>query len=252
MRGAAASLPGAIDDLVMNAGGFGGPEPFAATCDGVASIVAANVFGHAVLLDSLIGSRLLKRSAVLAGSEAARGVPAMGIKRPVIEDGSTEAFAHLCDGSTFRSGKTAPAAAYAWTKLIGALWMNGLARAHPDLKLLTMSPGGTANTSVMDFMPQPGRFIIGKILVPRVFPLFGMAHAVDVGARRLVEAVLNDRFRSGVFYASRTKVTGPVVDQATLFPALGDPVVQDNAAAAMRRFVERATASEAPHQSRRA
>jgi hypothetical protein len=82
-------------------------------------------------------------------------------------------------------------------------------------------------------------------MVPHVFPLFGMAHSVEVGAKRLVDGLLVDEYKSGVFYASKTKVTGPVVDQAALYPELGDVKLQDNASAAVQRFVKSSSAPEA-------
>jgi hypothetical protein len=90
----------------------------------------------------------------------------------------------------------------------------------------------------MDFMPPSARFLIEDVLVPHVFPLFGMAHTVEAGAKRLVDGLFADGYKSGAFYASKTKVTGPVVDQATLYPELGDVKLQDNAAAAVQRFVK--------------
>ncbi len=73
------------------------------TRDGVAETIAANILGHAVLLDGLIERKLLTRAVVLAGSEGARGVPAMGINRPISKSGSVEEFVAPCDVNTFRS-----------------------------------------------------------------------------------------------------------------------------------------------------
>ena len=59
----------AVDDLVMNAGGTGGPEPLALTADGVTEIFAGNVLGHVVLFDELARAGRLRRNAVYVGSE---------------------------------------------------------------------------------------------------------------------------------------------------------------------------------------
>jgi hypothetical protein len=64
-----------------------------------------------------------------------------------------------------------------------------------------------------------------------------MGHGLEVGAKRMVDAVLDLRFRSGVFYGSR-KPTGEIIDQTELFPALADSTTQDNAAEALLRFAE--------------
>ncbi len=101
VRAALKSLSGPIDDLVMNAGGSGGKTPLALTRDGVTQIFASNVLGHVILLDELIRSGRLKRAAVFAGSEAARGIPKLGMKRPALKTSSADEFASLCDGSFF-------------------------------------------------------------------------------------------------------------------------------------------------------
>src|SRR6476661_610889 len=59
--------------VVMNAGGTGGSTPLALTADGVTEVFASNVLGHAALLESLIAADALTDTAVLVGSEAARG-----------------------------------------------------------------------------------------------------------------------------------------------------------------------------------
>jgi NAD(P)-dependent dehydrogenase (short-subunit alcohol dehydrogenase family) len=232
-----AQLSDPIDDLVMNAGGFGGKEPFKITRDGVAEIIASNVLGHAVLLEGLLKRGLLKRSAILAGSEAARGVPQMKLKQPVVHTGSVKEFMDVCDGSRFKVDQASTNAGYGWAKLVGALWMAHVARSHPELKMLTMSPGGTAGTGAADVYPQPARFFVKYVVMPGLMPLLGMGHKLEVGAKRMVDAVLEPNFRSGIFYGSR-KTSGPIIDQSELFPALSDVTLQDNAAEALRRFAE--------------
>ena len=239
VRRAVGRLAEPVDDLVMNAGGFGGADPFAMTRDGVVEIIATNVLGHAALLDGLLAARLLRRSAVLAGSEAARGVKLMGIKRPVLEDGSVAEFIAVRDGSRFKRDRVDMFGAYAWAKFVGALWIGHMARCHPGMRLLTMSPGGTSGTAGMDVLPQPMRFIVNRIMGPFILPLMGMGHRLETGAKRMADAVLDERFQSGTFYASRRRTTGELADQAALFPALGDAVVQGHAAAALEAFLTR-------------
>lgn len=238
VRTAAVRLADPIDDLVMNAGGFGGKEPFKTTRDGVTEIVATNLLGHAVLLHELLRRELLRRSVVLAGSEAARGVPQMRIERPRLADGSVEEFTSVLDGSRLRQEKAGMNAGYAWAKLVAALWLSHMARARPDLRMVTMSPGGTSGTAAVDIYPQPARFLVKHVVMPYVMPAFGMAHGLEVGAKRLVDAIQDERYVSGVFYASR-KMADEIIDQAELFPTLRDTNVQDNAAEAVRRFVEK-------------
>ena len=53
----------------------------------VTDIFASNVLGHVALLDGLLKAGRLRRAAVFAGSEAARGVPKLGMKRPELRTG---------------------------------------------------------------------------------------------------------------------------------------------------------------------
>ena len=75
------SLDRPIDVLIMNAGGMGGKNPLLRTKAGVTAIFAANVLGHVVLLEELIKAEKLRQTAIFVGSEAARGVPKLGIQK---------------------------------------------------------------------------------------------------------------------------------------------------------------------------
>ncbi len=238
VRAALAALKEPIDDLVMNAGGSGGKSPLAATKDGVTHIFASNVLGHVALLEGLIETDKLTRTAVYAGSEAARGVPKLGMKRPVLTTGSTEEFASFCDGSYFEGRKPDGTLAYGQVKLVAALWMASLARRNPDLRLITMSPGNTSGTDVARDFPLPVRVLMKHVLMPIVMPLFGVVHSLDKGAKRHVDALNDAALRSGVFYASKTDaLTGPVVDQSMIMPELANTTYQDNADGAVHRFL---------------
>ena len=223
--------------VVLNAGGSGGPTPLAKTKDGVTDIFASNVLGHVVLLEKLIATGALT-TAVLVGSESARGIPKLGVKRPVFTDHSVAEFASVIDGS-FNEGAKAPAILiYAQVKYLGALWMSDLARRHPDLRLLTVSPGNTSGTEAFRDMPLIVRTLLDKVLMPIAFPPLGLSHPVGIGARRLVDAVVGDELKSGVFYASAAKtLTGPLVDQADIVADFADPTIQANANEAIHRFI---------------
>jgi hypothetical protein len=61
---------------------------------------------------------------------------------------------------------------------------------------------------------------------------------VDVGAKRLVDGVTDPTLSSGVFYASAANtITGPVVNQADIFPDLANSTFQDHANEAIHRFI---------------
>lgn len=237
VRTALAAVDKPIDDLVMNAGGSGGKTPLALTKDGVTEIFASNVLGHVVLLDGLIAAGKLKRAAVFAGSEAARGVPKLGMKRPVMATSSADEFASLCDGNWFRGRKSDGTLAYGQVKYVAAMWMAATARRNPNLKLLTVSPGNTGGTQVARDMPLPVRMLLKSVLMPIVLPAFGLVQGVDKGAKRLIDGLNDPTLKSGLFYASKASaLTGPVIDQSGIVPDLSNPAYQDNASEAVHRF----------------
>ena len=99
--------------------------------------------------------------------------------------------------------------------------------------MLTMSPGNTSGTGVNRDLPAPVR-----VLAPRVMALLGRSHSLADGTERLATGLLDPAFGDGHFWASAEgRLTGPVVDQATINPVIGDPEVQDNACEAIDRFV---------------
>ena len=186
----------------------------------------------------LIASDTLTASAVLVGSEAARGVPKLGIKRPTFSEHSVEQFVSVIDGSFFADQKVDSSLAYGQVKYLGALWMSELARRHPKLRLLTVSPGNTAGTDVFRDMGPVLRPLMNRVLMPRILPKLGLAHPVSAGARRLVDATVRDDLDSGKFYASaENTLTGPLVDQAEIVADFADPEIQRNAFDAVHRFL---------------
>ncbi len=238
VRSAVASLAEPVDDLVMNAGGSGGKTPLTITTDGVTTIFATNVLGHVGLLEGLVAAGKLTRSAVYVGSEAARGIPKLGIRRPVLDTSSADEFAALCDGSYFKAHKFNAALAYGQAKYVGALWMASAARRYPGLRLVTVSPGNTRGTDGAKDLPLPLRLLLRYALMPVVLPLFGLVHDTDAGAKRLVDGLTDPALKTGAFYASAARaLTGPLIDQSTIVPDLANPAIQDNANAAVHRFV---------------
>ena len=234
-----ASIDGAIDAVVMNAGGMGGKTPMAVTADGTTYIFAQNVLGHVVLLETLLADDRLGEVAVLAGSEAARGLPRMGFKRPSFVSKSADELATVIDGSYFANRKTDVNLAYGQAKLIGALWMAHLARQYPDRRFITMSPGNTTGTQAPNDLALPFR-LAAKYLMPHL----GISHGLEVGAKRLVDAATDPTLSSGTFYASAAgKMKGPIVDQTNIYPDLADPSFQDHANEAIHRFITARTAA---------
>jgi NAD(P)-dependent dehydrogenase (short-subunit alcohol dehydrogenase family) len=233
VRAGLAAINGSLDALVMNAGGVGGKTPMQLTADGATYMFASNVLGHAALLEALLTQDRLGEVAVFAGSESARGVPKLRMKRPSFVATSADELATVIDGSYFADRKTDRNLAYGQVKYIGALWMAYLARQHPDRRFITVSPGNTSGTEGPNDLSLPLR-----LAARYVMPYLGISHKPDVGARRLVDGVTDPTLSSGVFYASAAnKLTGPLVDQADIFPDLANPSFQDHANEAIHRFI---------------
>ncbi|MEM7300129.1 MAG: SDR family NAD(P)-dependent oxidoreductase [Pseudomonadota bacterium] len=235
VKSAVAKLSAPVDAVILNAGGTGGRTPNDLTRSGVTNIFAANVLGHVVLVDELLERQLVTSTVLYAGSEAARGIPKMGVARPEISSASVEEFTAIADGSKF-GPKADPLDVYGTIKLTGALWMASMARQHPHIRFVTMSPGGTTGTNGMDDLPFMKKLFF-KYVGGTLMPIFGMMHSVEKGARRYVDGLLNPKFETGRFYASRSgSPTGPVVDQVKIDAFLGDTWAQDNANRAVHQF----------------
>jgi NAD(P)-dependent dehydrogenase (short-subunit alcohol dehydrogenase family) len=239
VRAAIDLIEAPLQTVVLNAGGTGDSTRMALTRDGVTTTFASNVLGHAVLLEELIAADALTGSAVLVGSEAARGVPRLGMKRPTFATHTVDEFASVMDGSFFADRKAVPALTYSQVKYLGALYISELARRNPRLRILTVSPGNTAGTEVFAFLPAVVRPVWDRVLMGRVFPKIGLAHSLSTGSRRIVDSALSDELRSGRFYASTAKVlTGPLIDQAEVYSDFGSPEFQANAYEAVHRFLD--------------
>ena len=209
------------------------PETMDLTADGVTTVFATNVLGHVVLLEGLLAEGRLGEVAVLAGSEAVRGVPKLRMKGPSFVSTSADELATVIDGSYFASRKADFNLAFGQAKYIGALWMAYLARQHPDRRFITVSPGNTTGTQAPSGLPLPMR-----VAAKYVMPALGLAHKLDVGAKRLVDGVTDPTLSSGQFYASAAnKLTGPLVNQADFLPDLANPSFQDHANEAIHRFI---------------
>jgi len=232
VRTGMASINGSVDALVMNAGVIG-PQSMGLTADGVTTVFATNVLGHVVLLEGLLAEDRLGEVAVLAGSEAVRGVPKLRMKGPKFASHSVGEFASVIDGSYFAGKKADFNLAFGQAKYIGALWMAYLARQYPDPRFITVSPGNTTGTQAASDLPLPMR-----IGAKYVMPALGLSHKLDVGAKRLVDGVTDPTLSSGVFYASAANtLKGPMVNQEDFLPDLANPLFQDHANEAIHRFI---------------
>lgn len=234
VKSAVASLNHPIEALVMNAGGAGGKNFNEKTAEGVIQQFAVNVLGHVVLAEELLKANKLTKVALYAGSEAARGVKEMGMKAPDLKTSSVDEFVSICDGTFFGNNEDSQLS-YGPVKYMAALWMSSVARQYPNVRFVTMSPGGTKGTQALNSLPLLKKFMFQAML--QVMSLFGKVHKVDVGAKRFVTGLMDESYKSGAFYGSQSGISGPIVDQGTLFAALNNQVFQDNANEAIHRFI---------------
>ncbi len=133
VRTAVKGMTDPVDAVVLNAGGMGGSNPLKAGAHGATNMFAANMLGHSILTEEMIRRGLIKHTVLYAGSEAARGVKKMNIKRPVLKTRSKEEFVQVINGTY--DVKLDDMANYALIKLMGSLWMSSLARKHTDFLL---------------------------------------------------------------------------------------------------------------------
>ena len=90
----------------------------------------------------------------------------------------------------------------------------------------------------MDDMPAIQKIMFKYIMMPFILPLMGMAHSLETGAKRFVDGISNSALKSGVFYGSKKNViTGVIVDQSEFFDDLNNVEYQNNAAAAIHKFI---------------
>jgi len=238
VRKAIESMSEPVDAIIMNAGGMGGRTPNNPTPSGMNEISATNLLGHVVLIDEVLRTNKLNNIAVYVSSEAARGMKKMGVKRPTLKSNSTDELATILDGSYFGK-KFDQMQAYAHVKYVGTLWTSSMARKHSSIKFISISPGATSGTAAADNAPPMMKFMTKYIFMPIVLPLMGMLHKVEKGAKRFVDVINKDSYKTGGFYASEEKkVTGTVVDQFSIYPTMENESFQDNAFEAIHRFIK--------------
>ena len=90
------------------------------------------------------------------------------------------------------------------------------------------------------FPRQCGLRMLKYVMMPIVFPLMGgMVHKLGSRCKNaLLDAISDERYESGVFYASKEgKLSGNMVDQSTFFADLKNTSFQENANEAIHRFI---------------
>ena len=234
VRAAVRDLSEPLDGLILNAGGSGGPHGDQLTPDGVTRSFAVNVLGHAALVEALIDAGKLRGTVVNVGSEAARGIPG-GAARPDLKTSSVEEFASIADGSFLDSFHMMTN--YGLVKYVGIMWAGAMARRHPEIRFVSVSPGATSGTTAADQMSPLQGFVFKRVMMP-LMSLLGRAHGVERGAQRYIEVLRDDAYATGRFYASPYPSTsGDLVDQSDTFEDLTNHAFQDHAHQALQRFL---------------
>jgi NAD(P)-dependent dehydrogenase (short-subunit alcohol dehydrogenase family) len=238
IRKAAEKVKEPIDAIILNAGGMVGKTAGKITPSGMNELAATNILGHVILVEELIKNDTLKKTVLLASAEAIPGVKMLGMKPVSMKTSSVDEFAAVLDGSYF-GNKFDPMQAYGYVKYAATMWMLSMARKYPNLKFVVMSPGNTGGTNAPDNLPPAMKFMLKYVMMPVVMPLMGMVHKLEVGTKRFVDGISDERYKSGVFYASKEgKLTGEVVDQSTFYTDLKNSTFQDNADKAIHRFIK--------------
>lgn len=126
------------------------------------------------------------------------------MKPVAMKTSSVDEFAAVLDGTYF--GEFDVTQAYGYVKYAATMWMLSMARKYPDIKFVVMSPGNTKGTLAPDNLPPAMKLMLKYFMMPVVFPLIGgMVHKLEVGAKRFVDGISDERYKSGVFYASKEK-----------------------------------------------
>ncbi|HEY2583800.1 MAG TPA: SDR family NAD(P)-dependent oxidoreductase [Mucilaginibacter sp.] len=239
VRKAVEKIKEPIDALILNAGGVVGKTAGNITHSGMNALAATNILGHVILVEELIKHDKLKNTVLIASAEAVPGVKMLGMKPVSMKNSSVDEFAAVLDGSYF-GDKFDALEAYGYVKYAATMWALSMARKYPDLKFIAMSPGNTKGTGAPDNLQPAMRFMLTYFMMPIVFPLIGgMVHKLEVGAKRFVDGISDERYKSGVFYASKEgKLSGDVVDQSTFYTDLKNTSFQDNADKAIHRFTK--------------
>jgi hypothetical protein len=107
---------------------------------------------------------------------------------------------------------------YSHVKGMASLYFAAWAKKHPEYHVLSVSPGGTKDTNVANHDGVPAHF---RMMMPVMFKMMsalGLAHRLEVGAKRYVDAVTREngygKYPSGTFVASMSDMSGRVGDQS--------------------------------------
>mmetsp|Transcript_18937 Transcript_18937/g.38928 ORF Transcript_18937/g.38928 Transcript_18937/m.38928 type:complete len:340 (-) Transcript_18937:814-1833(-) len=227
-----------IGGILLNAGGFGEATTTIDKKNSSSSNIAQlNIIGHVVLVHHLlsVGKTVKSTRIVAAGSEASFVTPGLTIDRYKTAD----FVAHLSPSmSMSKSNRMAIGTEYAWTKGILALYWAAFARHHPELFVVTVSPGAVSDTQLLSNVP----FLLRAVARMSQWSCLGGSHTVQEGAKRYVDALLTatPAESSGDFLASRKGFSQDFGSVGTLAKGrfVTDVELQDKAWEAIQKFIE--------------
>lgn len=224
-----------IGGILLNAGGFGDGTTTTDKKSSSSSIARLNIIGHVVLVNHLLSVGKTDESTriVAAGSEACFVTPGLTMGRYKAED----FVVHL--SSTSGNGRMNIGNEYAWTKGILALYWAAFARHHPELFVVTISPGAVSDTQLLSNVP----FLLRAVARLSQWQCFGGSHTVEEGAMRYVDVFLTTMTpaeSSGAFLASRKGFCEDFGNVSTLSKGrfVTDIELQDKAWEAVHKFLE--------------
>jgi len=222
-----------VEALVMNAGGVTGGD--SKHPSGAMNMLAINLLGHVALFDEMVKAGKLTKVAMYAGSEAAMGISSMGIPAPDIKSYTVEEISSIIDGSQFK-GKIDPMTYYAYVKHLAVLWVAAMARQHPNLRIVTVSPGGTSGTNGASEMPGVMKFVMPVMM--RTMTVFGVMHSLETGTKRYIDVLNDPSYKSGQFYASsQGKMSGKIVEQSQYNASFINTTYQNNVNDAIHAYI---------------
>ena len=221
-----------VDAIIMNAGSTDINEAKKSNKGGVNQLVASNLIGHAILLNELLKKNLLEKVALYSSSEVVRGVPSLMIKKPEFKKFSYEEFLGICDGSFFKENSNIKDP-YSYIKYLATLWISHISREFKNVRFVAVSPGITYGTRISK---KP--FTIKRLIIHKILLSLGLMHKLEIGAKRYIDVLFDNKFKSGFFYASPPgRGTGKLIEQNKFYEKLNDKNHQYNASKAINFFI---------------
>ncbi|KAL3918412.1 MAG: hypothetical protein SGARI_007473 [Bacillariaceae sp.] len=113
---------------------------------------------------------------------------------------------------------------YAMSKGIGMLYLGAWARRNAmndTYKVLSVSPGGTTGTKVLNQKAVPWIVRLVMTVVWKLMEWLGRFQSLEKGAKKYVDVMTGEQFAdapNGTFLGCETDLAGPLCDQALLGP----------------------------------